>query len=472
MRIGVGTPARGIPGSGPRFVVSALTAEPWVTVRADGQQSERLVSSWSWNPEKTLLRLKLRTDVFFHDGTQLDSRVATEILKSSMKEAGAPLSYLSIASITASAPDTVDISLSSRNAFLLSDLALSSVRLKGPDNSPGPGTGPFRVVSADEEKTTLQAFPRYYRGQPALNDIVVHNYATQRNAWAALMRGEIDMLHEVSRDALQFVQAESTVKTYPFARSYFIPLVFNLRHGALANVKVRQALSKAVDKATLVREGMRGQGRPADGPIWPEFWAYSAPANVYTYDPVAARAQLDQAGFPLRARTDGGMPNRLSFTCLVFAEDSRFERLALLVQRQLADVDVEMKLIPVGAKELGERAARGDFDAFIFEMAGRSLSWAYEFWHSRGSGMLSTGYNAADATLDRIRDARTDDEIRAGLASLNQVMYDDPPAVFLTWQRMARAVSTRFDVGSEPDRDILTNVWQWRPAGPQVQAAR
>ena len=38
------------------------------------------------------------------------------------------------------------------------------------------------------------------------------------------------------------------------------------------------------------------------------------------------------------------MPSRLSFTCLVFNDDSRFEHLALLLQRQLADVGIDMRL--------------------------------------------------------------------------------------------------------------------------------
>ena len=63
--------------------------------------------------------------------------------------------------------------------------------------------------------------------------IDVNVYPTQRNAWTALMRGDIDMLYEVSRDALDFVQAETTVKTYSFPRPYYIPLVFNVRHPVL-----------------------------------------------------------------------------------------------------------------------------------------------------------------------------------------------------------------------------------------------
>jgi len=51
-------------------------------------------------------------------------------------------------------------------------------------------------------------------------------------------------------------------------------------------------------------------------------------------------------------------------------------------------------------------------------------------------------------------------------------MHDDPPAAFIAWQTASRAVSARFDVAAEPDRDILSNLWMWRPAGAATQAAR
>jgi ABC-type transport system substrate-binding protein len=158
------------------------------------------------------------------------------------------------------------------------------------------------------------------------------------------------------------------------------------------------------------------------------------------------------------------MPSRIAFSCLVFAEDSRFERLAMLVQRQLAEVGIDMKLEPVTLKELETRAHSGDFDAFLFEMAGGQLSWVYDFWHSQPNGLVKTGYTAIDGILDDIRRAVSDDEVKAGVGRMNAVLHDDPPAAFLVWQTQTRAVSTKFDVQAEPNRDILGNVWQWHLA--------
>jgi hypothetical protein len=50
--------------------------------------------------------------------------------------------------------------------------------------------------------------------------------------------------------------------------------------------------------------------------------------------------------------------------------------------------------------------------------------------------------------------------------SLQQVMRDDPPAVFLLWPDTARAVSARFRVPLTPDRDIIGTLPQWTLASP------
>jgi ABC-type transport system substrate-binding protein len=160
----------------------------------------------------------------------------------------------------------------------------------------------------------------------------------------------------------------------------------------------------------------------------------------------------------------------------VWADDNRLERTALLLQKQLFDVGIDMKLEPMTSAVLLPRIAAGKFDAFLFEMAnGRTLSWVYTFWHSPTHDVQTynfTGYSAADAVLDRIRSARSDEEVRAATADLEQTFRENPPAVFLAWQTQARAVSRRFAVVAEPNRDILSTAWQWKLAGPQQAASR
>ena len=334
------------------------------------------------------------------------------------------------------------------------------------------GTGAYKVVSTTDTGASLVAFPQYFRGKPALAGIDVINYPTQRNAWTAMMRGDLDMLYEVSRDSAEFVQAETRVRSYPFSRSYYIPLVFNMRHPILGKAEVRRAINEALDRHALVQDGLRGQGSVADGPLWPKHWAYKPTAHPYLFNSLAAGKRLDAAGFKPRHSAKLGVPLRFAFKCLVFGNDPRFERLAVVAQKQLADIGIDMQLEALPLNALMARTRTGDFDAFLIEMSGRSLSRLYDFWRSQGPALNNSGYHGADAVLDRLRAARTDDDTRAAVVDLQRVLHDDPPAVFIAWQQMIRAVSADFDVAAEPDRDILSNVWMWRRAVPQAKASR
>ena len=468
LRIGIGAPPADRQAiTGLRSLISTLKGEQWLASRPDGHVGERIALYGTWDETGTVLRLKLRPDVYFHDGTRLTSELAAEALRAT--DTRDNFSLQSVISFEPEGPDTVVLRLKEPNAFLLPDLAGIAVVKPG---APDIGTGPYQVVARNEQSAKLIAFPRYYRGRPALDGVEVTNYPTQRNAWTALMRGNIDMLYEVSRESVEFVQAERTVRVYPFSRPYYIPLVFNMRNPTLRNVEVRRAINEALDRSALVRDGLRGQGTEADGPVWPKHWAYSPPEHPFAFDPAAAKARLDRAGFPLKLSPERRVSMRLSFKCLVFGDDARFERLAVLAQKQLADIGIDMQLDAVPLDQLGRRIRAGDFDAFLIEFSGPRLSRVYEFWRSRPDAMNNTGYHAADAVLDRIRLARNDQETKAGVAELMRVMHDDPPAVFIAWQRSQRAVSTRFDVEAEPDRDILTSLWMWRPAAPQQQAVR
>ena len=343
LTIGVGAPATSTNRSGLTFTIDALTKEPLLTMLPDGSQAPRLVREWTWDTPHTTLRLTLRPDVYFHNGAPLTAQVGAEAIRLSMANHDA-FSLTSIRSVNAVDQHVLELKLSEVNSFILPDLALISL---GHPAHPEVGTGPFQLATEGPEQIVFKAFDRYYRGRPGLDEIDLRRYPTQRNAWSALMRGDIDMLQEVSRDAADFVEAETTVTTYSVPRPYYIPLVFNLRHPVLRGIEVRRAINEALDREALVREGMSRRGSVADGPVWPLHWAYSRYPQPFQFDPENARRLLDGAGLKVRPGK-GSVPMRFAFTCLVFADDSRFERLAMLIQKQLADVGIDMKIGTAG----------------------------------------------------------------------------------------------------------------------------
>jgi hypothetical protein len=174
--------------------------------------------------------------------------------------------------------------------------------------------------------------------------------------------------------------------------------------------------------------------------------------------------RLDAAGFPVRPARADEPPSRFRFTCLVPAGDARFERIALVVQRQLLAVGVDMDLRPATQMEVVKSIKSLDFDAVIFEMvAGRTLDWPSMLWHS-GNTFFNHGYSAADDAFERMQRARTDDEVRLAISEAMAHLRDDPPAIFLAMPREARAADKSIRIPYETDRDVFGTLWQLQPA--------
>jgi hypothetical protein len=93
---------------------------------------------------------------------------------------------------------------------------------------------------------------------------------------------------------------------------------------------------------------------------------------------------------------------------------------------------------------------------------------AYVFWRSRRgfNGELNVfGYENAEAEklFSVLNTSMNDAAVRSATARLQQVLLNDPPALFLAWNARARAIRTAFVI-PEGGGDPLNSLWKWTPA--------
>lgn len=440
----------------------ALTRETLVTLGPDGRPLPRILESWTPSSDGLTWRLKIRPGIRFHDSTPVVAKELAPQIEAQLMAA----QLGKIASVDVESNDIIVVRLRERFAFLPEDLGqATAIRTVQETDSQGKpvsksfGTGPYVVEEETSDRVALREFPNHYRGDPGVASIDVKLFPDQRNAWSALMRDEIDVLYEVSRESLDFVRSESSINVATFPRAYVYLLGFNSKSPALTRSEVRAALSRAIDRPAFVKQALHGEGDVASGHIWPRHWAFDAGIRPPAYDRAEAIRQLEAAGFPLKS-AEGRMPARLRLRCLVYGP---FRQMALVVQRQLAEIDVELQLEELSLQDYVGRMRTGNFDTFIFEMtAGRTLMWPYLFWHS-SSPMLKHGYSGSDDILERMRMATNEEEMRTAARTLQQRMIDDPPAAFLAWGRVSRAVTRRFELPASSD-DIYQTIAKWKPA--------
>jgi peptide/nickel transport system substrate-binding protein len=351
---------------GMRQPTAVLSLEGLTTLNVDGRAVPRLAESWRWENEGRTLRLRLRPDVLFHDGTPLTASTAADALREAIRRPTNRVSYPSVADISSVDVDgtrDVLIRLTEPSAFLPEDLELPLVR------ETETGTGPFKVVKNDATEVILDGFDKYYLGAPNIKRVTIRPFNTLRTAWTSLLRGDIDMVTNVPPEAVEFVRNDN-VEVTSFSRHFQYLIAFNSKRGPLASPEVRRALNLAIDRDEITNNVLQGHGQPSTGPLWPQHWAYDHSVVSYSYQPVLAKALFDNLPFKATVRVaSNGAPNAvLHFTCLVPANFSIHERLALEIQRQLYNVGVNMQFEVVPINEYNLRIRDGRFEAVMIDM--------------------------------------------------------------------------------------------------------
>jgi ABC-type transport system substrate-binding protein len=160
----------------------------------------------------------------------------------------------------------------------------------------------------------------------------------------------------------------------------------------------------------------------------------------------------------------------LHFACILPENFALWERMGLQVQRDLADIGVDMQLEMLSVNEFNERIATGNFDAVLMEfVVGNSSSRPFTFWYSQSrTNMWGYKNPSMDKALDGIRRASTDTEYREAFRQFQVASLDSPPAIFVALGETTRAVSKRFKVIARPGTDILPTIADWRLADDDV----
>ncbi|MBP0495155.1 ABC transporter substrate-binding protein [Roseomonas indoligenes] len=277
-------------------------------------------------------RFTIRQGVRFHDGTPM---TAADVV-ASIRRASVPNSpYASVThmirEVQQSGPDTVDVLLRGPYPVLINDLAgisiLSEAWMKAHDallptdpargtagyaNVNTNGTGPFRLVSRQlDSETVLEAFPDWWdKREHNIDRISFRPVPNDATRLAGLLSGQLDVITPVPlQDAERLRQNPgiTLVEAQDLRVMYFgfnVGAAHQTAAGAgpnpLADRRVRQAMTMALDVPAITRAIMRGLTQPTHALIAREITGYEPAQAVQraSYDPEGAKRLLAEAGYP------------------------------------------------------------------------------------------------------------------------------------------------------------------------------
>ncbi|MDR9855991.1 ABC transporter substrate-binding protein [Paenibacillus sp. VCA1] len=365
-----------------------------------------LAESWEVSPDGLKYTFKLRQGVKFHDGTDFNADAVVFNFKrwtdpkSEFKFEGDSFDYYDsqfgpdgsrvIKDVKAIDANTVEFTLANPQAPFLQNLAMTSFGIASPTaikekkenfKSEPVGTGPFVFKEwKRNDSITLEKNPNYWKpGLPKLNKVIVRSIPDNTARFNALQNGEIDIMEDLNPDDLSALESKSELQKIdrpPFNLAY---LGFNLKKKPFDNVKVREALSHAVNKQGIIDAFFAGQATPAVNPMPPTLWGYNDSIQDYDYNLDTAKKLLAEAGYP------NGLPDPVNFYALPVSRpympdgkkvaeaiQADFEKIGVKVNIQSPEWATYLDDTKAGVKDdiymMGWNGDNGDPDNFLYTL--------------------------------------------------------------------------------------------------------
>ncbi len=325
-----------------------------------------LAERWDVSADGRTYTFQLRRGVKFSDGTDFDSADVKFTFERNAKpdSTNSRKSYFTqMTSIATPDAATVVVRLQEPSALFLFNLAENASVIVAPEsaetNRTKPvGTGPYVLERWHPgDSVTLVKSASYRAAASVALDRVTFKFIGDGAAQVtALQAGDVDFFPNLSAiEAAPQFQKDTRFRVLIGSTEGETILAINNKRGPLADLRVRQALSYAIDRREIILGAMSGLAQPIGSHFAPHNPAYVDLTNVYATSQEKARTLLTEAGFT------NGFEVTLTLPPVDYARRS-----GQIVAAQLARVGVTSRIVEVEwARWLDEVYTRKNFDLTI-----------------------------------------------------------------------------------------------------------
>jgi len=392
----------------------------------------------SWEMKGAKLHFKLRKGVRFHDGTPLTSKDVIASFKRILTDK-ASLQAPNLANVKEmDAPDDYSfiVTLKQLDANALEDIngrviikQIAAEKMGELDNRPV-GTGPFKFTSWERSGQFVVRRNDGYWGQPARIDEVVYRAIQEDSARiAALEAGQVDVISNIPPHEVARLKSNPRLRVQQVQGLRPIFLVLSPAYKPLDNLKVRRAITHAIDRERIIKHILEGNAFPLSGLLSPQVFGYEPGAKAFPYDPDKAKQLLSEAGFANGFEIDYYSPT---------GRYPKDREVALVIVEQLARVGIKANLKTPEWAIFNTDYKNGKYPIYL---TGRgSLTDAdalFQQYFRTGTTRRVLGYS--NPKLDEILDAEQqafDSKKREKLLwDAHRMILEDAPAVPL-WNAM------------------------------------
>ncbi|SET99938.1 peptide/nickel transport system substrate-binding protein [Lacrimispora sphenoides] len=415
-----------------------------------------LAKSWTVSDDGLAYTFTLRDDVYFQPGKYQEGRKLTaEDVKYSLERSHelSALQRLDMLDHCEVVSDTeVVCYLPEPNAVFLTALTDAGNVIIPKEEAEGwgedfgshlVGTGPFALQSFElDQQAVLVRNDKYWAATPYLDGVTFKPVSDGNQAVNALRTGEVNLATSLSGEAVKIAREDPNVELMEMPGLHVAYIYFNQVNGPTADIKVREAIIKAVNIKDLTAGVYQYQeAQPASLPLPPGSWGYdsSLESEVPAYDPEGAKKLLAEAGYP-----DG-----FDMNIYISNTEARI-KMATLFQAYLKEnLNINVNINTSEWGTFSEIASSGKADVF-------AMSWTWypdpyfflnKIFHTSSIGSLGNGQGFSNKEVDQYLDdalLSTDQEKRAeAYKKALAVIVKQNPGIFYANENVNWGVSPK-----------------------------
>lgn len=216
------------------------------------------------------------------------------------------------------------------------------------------GTGPFVFVNYQQDAVVrFKANDDYWGERPAVDNLIFAITPDASVRYQKLLAGECHVMSYPNISDVEGMRTSDEVNLLEQEGFNVGYLAFNTNEAPFDNPQVRQALTMAVNKDAIIDAVFQGAGEVAKNPLPPTIWGYNDDIQPWPYDPVAARAMLDDAGIGELTTAIWAMPVQRPY-------NPNARRMAELIQADWAAIGVTGEIVSYEWGEYLKRSGEPD----------------------------------------------------------------------------------------------------------------
>jgi len=334
------------------------------------------------------------------------------------------------------------------------------------------GTGPYKFKEwVAGQKIVLEANPDYFEGRPNIDTFLYRIIPDSTTMFQELLSGGVDMM---GLTPLQYLRKSETRRIrehydkFRYPANAYTYLGYNLSNPLFGSIAVRQALSYAIDRQSIIDGILLGLGKPCTGPFSYVSWAYNPDAPSYPYDPERARRMLAEEGWQVGSQDGMLAKNGKPFRFTILTNQGNNERIhaAEIIQQNLKAVGIDVSIRVMEWQAFLEQIDKRSFDAIILGWSMGRDPDLYDIWHSsktKKGEYNFIGYKNAEVDRLLVEGRRTFDlkKRKTIYYRIHAILAEEQPYAFLYVPDALPIVHRRFKGIEVAPLGIMYNFIHW-----------